>query len=74
MGSCGVNVDQMVGVGLREWVVVLMDSSINRDLGVLEMMRGLKSESVFCFIFLRRRNNRLEFSLDGSALILSDRS
>lgn len=32
VGSCGVNVDQMVGVGLREWVVILMDSSINRDL------------------------------------------
>lgn len=32
-GSCRVNVDQRVGVRPRVWVVVLMDSSINRDLG-----------------------------------------
>lgn len=32
-GSCGVNVDERVGAGgLRARVVILMDSSINRDL------------------------------------------
>lgn len=31
-GSCRVNVDEGVGGGLRARVVILMDSSINRDL------------------------------------------
>lgn len=31
VGSCGVNVDQMLGVGPRERELILMDSSINRD-------------------------------------------
>ena len=57
------------GAGLRIWVVILMDSSINRDLGAIRNDAGLMLASVsffiYLFIFHFWNKKHGEYPLDG---------